>query len=220
MEISRKQQFTRAWKETGWATIFCHDVAVAIITLLLAWALLPEPEAMSEAASILLTVAAACVVWPCLLLSWNYFRAPYLIAADRVDALEDRLSRAAHHEQNLIERDVWLLDAVYFVAFGKWEIPDNLPPEPELSAINRALNEVRQWALDGQLTIWGKARENEPWQKIQPEYWKDFSLDILEALRGNPEYFGTQLATIGFANSADMVALMTCRAQVEKNVAR
>lgn len=115
-----------------------------------------------------------------------------------------------------VERDAWLLEAVYFFAFGSWEIPEDIPPEPELTAIGSTLITVRQLALDGKLTIWGKPFENEPWQKISPEYWKDFNLDILEALRGNPEYFGTQLATIGFANSADMVALMTCRAQVVK----
>jgi hypothetical protein len=74
------------------------------------------------------------------------------------------------------ERNVWLCDAIHFVASRLW-----LDRDPTIEDYAKAIpfvDEVMQAAIDGKLTIWGKTmNEAAPYEKLEPRYWHEFRLD-------------------------------------------
>ena len=99
-------------------------------------------------------------------------------------------------EQRL-EPDVWLYDAVQYVAFGSWEGPDKEIDGGEyFSIIVDAMQEMLQKARDDALPIWGRQVLAGPGtiSRINPEYWAPSQLDVHgphSFFKGNKEEFRT-----------------------------
>lgn len=115
-------------------------------------------------------------------------------------------------------RDVWLADALNFVAFGTW----GLSKEPELTgatitAMHQASEQARQYGLDDALPIWGRDGSSGPWKRLPAEYWEAYQIDQFGLMKGEREGLQTE-ATRNFQSISEPVyrALMTSRAAVER----
>lgn len=105
-----------------------------------------------------------------------------------------RKQREETKEQRL-EPDVWLYDAIHYVAFGSWEGPDKEIDGAEyFSIIVDAIQKMLQKARDGALPIWGRQVLAGPGttSRINPDYWAPSQLDVHGPhgfFKGNKEEF-------------------------------
>ncbi len=67
------------------------------------------------------------------------------------------------------EDDVWVSDAVLWSLSGEWTDEWHAPEDLDCP---QRLEELRELAAEGKLTIWGRSDEDAPWQAIAPSYWK------------------------------------------------
>ena len=123
---------------------------------------------------------------------------------------------------NQIDHDVWLFDAVCRAYLGKWE---TLPFEffttkqkkEDVDRLGDIINnQIRQFAHDGKLPLWGK-RSSGLWQRIPDEYWINYGVDYMSFLKG--EHDPKELKT--FAKTYQVfeeiwTELKTNRAKVEE----
>jgi ribonuclease E len=73
------------------------------------------------------------------------------------------------------EDDVWVSDAVAWSLSGAWHEGEcSLPDNPECP---RRLEELREAAADGRLTIWGRTEDAGTWQPIEASYWKSGTVE-------------------------------------------
>jgi hypothetical protein len=85
-----------------------------------------------------------------------------------------------------VERDVWVLNAIHFIAFGSWEIEDRALASGqglELVPIMRALEQA---ALDGKVPIWGKQPPRNKFVSIEPAIWEHLQIREQSVFSGNP----------------------------------
>jgi hypothetical protein len=87
-----------------------------------------------------------------------------------------------------IARDVWLADAIQRACTGKWGEPRTasiFTPDPDTGQafVGVALAQVRQYARDGALPIWGKSAPYRPFEPIPPEFWSGAGVDIFSVLK-------------------------------------
>jgi hypothetical protein len=117
------------------------------------------------------------------------------------------------------ERDVSLFDAIWYLHLGKWE----KPPIEEYSNAGPAYldklaeiihKEIRQLAYEGKLTVWGKISENDIWQVVPQEHWKDNRLDWFSFLRGKPEGL-TFMKNDLQPNNTKWIDLKTSKVEIE-----
>ena len=91
-----------------------------------------------------------------------------------------------------IERDVWLADAIWRAHLGKWGRPDRdlSGPGVGLDAAQMLhdiiVGEVRQFAFEGKLPVWGKRRGSTLWESVPKEFWKDNRVNYLTIIRDDP----------------------------------
>lgn len=89
-------------------------------------------------------------------------------------------------------RNVWILNAAYYLASGSWEEPRDIFHEPTLTNFFRAFDRIQQAALDGDLTIWGREGLSGPFIEIPKDYWRSYGFNPLRALAGGPEELETE----------------------------
>ena len=112
-------------------------------------------------------------------------------------------------------RDVWLLNAIWKTHTGRWKIPGHTIESDDQNYWERLYdkaNEIRQYAADGKLPIWGKRQNkwNALWELITPEYWLNHSFDPMSFYQvPDPE----NLKTMG---AQEWKSFMTDKTKVEK----
>ena len=114
-----------------------------------------------------------------------------------------------------VERDVWLLHAVHYIAFGSSEFVEIPFEEVQLTAGHQAQDEIRQKAFDGSLPVWGIIGSGGLFKPIPKEYWEHHYLKALIFAINDPEGFCTK----GNGLESDHTiynSLMTSKAKVEE----
>lgn len=123
----------------------------------------------------------------------------------------------------IVERDVWLLDAVFYVAEGRWQSPNMLArhvsdiEDPKFMAkVEPAHREILQKAYDGDLLIWGRRADQShgPYVEIDSKYWENHELEYWNMAKGNFEELET--SPIGIATGPIYKELKTSRNKVEE----
>lgn len=85
-------------------------------------------------------------------------------------------------KENKVERDVNLYNAIYYICFGTWEIPQSSLSEQNLDAniigkLERIFLNIPQYAVDGKIPIWGrKIQESKVWEQVPTDLWKTETL--------------------------------------------
>jgi len=92
-----------------------------------------------------------------------------------------------------VERDVWLLNAVHYIAFGSWEFTEINLNEANWTAGHDAQMEIKQMAFDGRLPVWGIIGSGELFKPIPKEYWEHHYLKGLIFVINDPEGFCTEV---------------------------
>jgi hypothetical protein len=116
------------------------------------------------------------------------------------------------------EDDVWVSDAVAWSLSGQWI--DGAWSAPESSDCPRRLEELREAAAEGRLTIWGRTGDAGTWQPIDPSYWKSSTVEPASLAEGREKVVAeskTGAKAKGKAKAARKYsALKVSRAQVEE----
>jgi hypothetical protein len=143
---------------------------------------------------------------------WNYIIAGILfIAAIACVVWPHVVSR-----RNRVERDVWLREAVFFAVHGRW-LGENERALGEKGQTDRACDvadEMRQYARDGRLTVWGKEWRASTFDPIPQDYWVAHQIAFLSLLRERQEDTATEKATFD-GKGPFYRELMVSRSQVE-----
>jgi hypothetical protein len=110
--------------------------------------------------------------------------------------------------------DVWVSDAVAWSLSGEWSEAARVPAES--SDCPRRLEELREAAAEGRLTIWGRTGDAGTWQPIEASYWKSGTVAPASLAEGR-ENVVAEPKTKGKAKaSRKYSALKVSRAQVEE----
>jgi len=136
--------------------------------------------------------------------------------AKRKATAKPRKSKAADEttSEPVPEDDVWVSDAVAWSLSGEWTDGAQVPPEG--SDCPRRLEELREAAAEGRLTIWGRTGDAGTWQPIDASYWKSGTVEPASLAVGR-ENVVAEPKTKGKAKSARKYsALKVSRAQVEE----
>lgn len=93
--------------------------------------------------------------------------------------------------------DVWLKDAVFYAVRGRWltEAESAFTEEGQFERASQVAQEVRQFARDGRLAIFGKEWENSTFDPISHDYWASNQISFLDMLRADPADTRTETAT-------------------------
>lgn len=108
--------------------------------------------------------------------------------------------------------DVWFSDAVAWSLSGRWDFDGAWSPPPDAP---RRLEEFREKAAEGKLTIWGRSEEIGVWQPIEAAYWRSCGIEQFSFLEGREKVF-TEPKTSAKPKSAKYSALKVSRHQVEE----
>ncbi len=136
--------------------------------------------------------------------------------AKRKAAAKPRKAKASDEAavEPVPEDDVWVSDAVAWSLSGEWA--DGAPLSPESSECPRRLEELREAAAEGRLTIWGRTGDAGTWQPIEAAYWKSGTVEPASLAEGR-ENVVAEPKTKGKAKAAKKYsALKVSRAQVEE----
>ena len=118
-------------------------------------------------------------------------------------------------ETQRVVRDVWLLNAVHYIAYNSWVLVDMPLDDNHLTAGYRALAEIKQKAFDGELPIWGRVGQAVLYKPILKEYWEHYDFEILSFAKDDPEEFCTEKHN-DIANDVIYNSLMTSKSKVEE----
>ena len=81
------------------------------------------------------------------------------------------------------ERDIWLFDAICRMYLGRWQRLSSTGKRLDLDVdttnvlFELVTHDVRQFAFEGRLPIWGKFASLALWQRTDSEFWEDHSID-------------------------------------------
>lgn len=115
------------------------------------------------------------------------------------------------------KHDVWLLDALWYIAFRRWNVErSDVNLASQIQLISTAREEVMQAIADCDLKLWGKETtwSSGPWREIACEYWSTHKIEFWEPLKDDPESLRTEV-NVGTPDNI-YVELKTSRAQVER----
>jgi hypothetical protein len=138
----------------------------------------------------------------------------------RADALEAQVN-CQPETSSTFERDVWLFDAICRMYLGRWEqIPFNESgPDLDADGLNvlhdLITKDIRQFAFEGRLPIWGKAAPLALWNLAGAGFWKLCGIDWLSFSYNDPK----KLRATGYMvqdQRTVTIELMTSRVAVEK----
>lgn len=111
--------------------------------------------------------------------------------------------------------DVWFSDAVAWSLNGQWDFDGAWSPPPDAP---RRMEEFREKAAEGKLTIWGRSEDIGAWQPIEAAYWKSCGIEQFSFLEGREKVF-TEPKTAAkpkLSGAAKYSALKVSRHQVEE----
>jgi hypothetical protein len=137
-------------------------------------------------------------------------------AAKKKTAAKSRKAKAADDvvAEPVPADDVWVSDAVAWSLSGEWSDGARVPAES--SDCPRRLEELREAAAEGRLTIWGRTGDAGTWQPIEASYWKSGTVAPASLAEGR-ENVVAEPKTKGKAKaSRKYSALKVSRAQVEE----
>ena len=113
---------------------------------------------------------------------------------------------------------VLLYDAIHYVATRSWDgerLDVFSSNEALFSSITKACEDVRQFAYDGYLTIWGSKENSGSITPIEPNYWRDYGLDYFSLHREAPEEFHTEIK-VGKPYDSIYKQLKTSKSRIEE----
>ena len=97
------------------------------------------------------------------------------------------------------KHDVWLLDAIYYLASGEWGkiielVSDDLEvAEPDIvERVKMAWESIPQLAYDSDLIIWGRIWDTGILTEISRGYWKKHHIDWFGIMKGDSEGLKTE----------------------------
>jgi hypothetical protein len=125
--------------------------------------------------------------------------------------------RATSHSETpaFPKREIWLQDAVCRAIYGHWPTDDEqiFNQEGDVERVENVVRQMREFAGDGRLLIWGKSDAQRLFEQIPKSYWMDHKIEFLH-LFGSAENVRTEKATHS-ANQIIFKSLMVCKSQIE-----
>lgn len=116
-----------------------------------------------------------------------------------------------------VVRDVWLLNAIHYVAFGSWQLKEWESLSGNIGKLSDASDKIRQRARDGDLPIWGSRSGSQVLNPIDAEFWAYHGIEWFSLLKGETEELTTELKEVGYRSLVErQVRLMTSRTKVEE----
>lgn len=110
-----------------------------------------------------------------------------------------------------VVRDTPLREALMYVATGVWGLKPMARGGDELGALERAVREFRQHALDRVVSVWGQTSSHSVWVPIDPDYWLNHQVAFLDLLRAE-----TKTTKLNHRGADPLYTdLMVCRAEFE-----
>lgn len=86
-----------------------------------------------------------------------------------------------------------------------------------MNAVGDAVINVRQWAVDGNLPIWGRTGFSGPLLSIDKGYWEYYGFNFMDALKGNKKDFQTEFQSHGQpVEDGVRRTLMTSKAKIRE----
>ena len=75
--------------------------------------------------------------------------------------------------------DTWVRDAIFYAVHGRWmgEFEETLNRDVDIDKARLVLRQMRCYARDGHIKIWGRKSEEGGHRRIKTEYWEDHSID-------------------------------------------
>ena len=113
-----------------------------------------------------------------------------------------------------VGRDLSVLEAVHFLAFGSWEIRDWDELDGKVMPIYSAANDIEQAALDNAIPIWGKRDFSGKYFLIPASDWGRYKIKDTSLLLNDPEKVYARRSDRK-ALPAQYSALMTNKEKVE-----
>ena len=113
---------------------------------------------------------------------------------------------------------VLLYDAIHYVATRSWDgerLDIFTSNEGFFRGITQACEDVRQFACDGNLIIWGSTGNSGPITPIEPNYWRAYGFEYFSLLREAPEEFHTEIK-VGQPRDSIYKRLKTSKSKVEE----
>ena len=113
---------------------------------------------------------------------------------------------------------VLLYDAIHYVATRSWDgerLDIFTSNEGFFRGITQACEDVRQFACDGNLIIWGSTGNSGPITSIEPNYWRAYGFDYFSLHREAPEAFHTEIK-VGQPRDSIYKQLKTSKSKIEE----
>jgi hypothetical protein len=131
-----------------------------------------------------------------------------------------RTKKAAWEDQDGVERDVWLYDAVCRIFLGRWAAIPLKGGKLDLDGTgfpvlhDLVTHHVRQLAGDGRLPVWGKRPGYWAlWELAPAEFWKQHQIDYESFLQADPHMLHALPCDAG--STVSLRELMTSKAAVD-----
>lgn len=113
---------------------------------------------------------------------------------------EPRESTEAAGDPSKETHDVWLQDAMWFAAHGRWFGAREVikTTSDDLLRVTEVARRMRQLAKEGEYDIWGKTASDPLHRKIPAGFWADNQIDVLRLVTdGDAENVCTEAGTGG-----------------------
>lgn len=202
------------WRQ--WVGGLLVAVLLAAVTMLGA--------SMAEAVgwTLLIMVFLGTAAWCVLELFWWWARrrdaAP--VAPSAVNAMARDEMGAIAQAGGAPERDVSVLSALHYIAFGDWTVRRWLTeshPAGDAERLGEADDAFRQAAADGLLPVWGRPRGTSIYEPIPADYWRACGVEWLAVLSGDEGRIITEVREPGYRSLVPPYdAPMTGREAVER----
>lgn len=137
----------------------------------------------------------------------NLYMEKYAEFGGYLEKLKTIIIGISNHNQNMIvvqpdigsKHDVWLLDAIYYLASGEWGniielVNDDIEVASQnvIDRVSAAWKDIPQLAYDGDLVIWGRTGTSGILVEISRGYWKEHDVDWYSIMKGDCEGLKTE----------------------------
>ncbi|MBV8755385.1 MAG: hypothetical protein JO328_21235 [Hyphomicrobiales bacterium] len=145
----------------------------------------------------------------------------YKVGQIKPSASADTKNKDATRVRQTIERDVWLFDAICRMYLGKWERISSMGNRRELDVDTRnalyelVARDIRQFAFEGRLPIWGKFAPLALWHRTDSEFWEYHGVDWSSFLLNDPKKLRVTKYMLKHQSTV-MSQLMTSRVKVDE----
>jgi hypothetical protein len=131
-----------------------------------------------------------------------------------------RTKKSAWEDQDGVERDIWLYDAVCRIFLGRWATIPLKGGKLDLDGAgfpvlhDLVTHHVRQLACDGRLPVWGKKPGYWAlWELAPADFWKHHQIDYESFLQADPRMLHALPCDAG--SMVSLRELMTSKAAVD-----